>query len=99
MFPKLKELFDSHLDGITAELLAVGILTRYVASDPSSNAIIKEFHNGFAFLETIQQVNERCHKFFSAMYKIEGNFTLAADILKKRLKLSLLQKFNVSLDL
>ena len=89
----------THLDRIAAELLAVHLVTNDVATNPTSDNLIKEFHTGFLFLRNIQQVNERCHKFFRAMYKIGGNFALAADTVKEQLQVSLLEKFNISLDL
>ncbi len=43
-----KELFDTHLEKITTELLAVGLVSEYaVNSHPTSTALIKEFSAGF----------------------------------------------------
>ena len=99
LFPALQELFETDLNSIAAELLAVSLLTSRVARTPSFDVIINGFLSGFLFLKTIQQVSEHCHKFFRAMYKVGGVFTLAADSLKEQLQVSLLEKFNISLDL
>ena len=98
MFPELQRLFETDLNSIAAELLAVSLLTSRVAEHPVFHTIITGFLSGFLFLETIQQVNEHCHKFFRAMYKVGGVFSLAANSLKKRLNVSLLKDCNISLD-
>ena len=99
MFSELKELFESDLNSIAGELFAVCLLTSHVAESPSYAAIIKTFHNGFSFLKTIEQVTERCRKFFGAMYKVGGDFSLAADSIKEQLNVFVSQKFNVTLDI
>ena len=98
MYPELQQLFETDLDSIAAELLAVSLLTGRAARTPSFDVIINAFLTGFLFLETIKEVNERCRKFFNAMYKVGGDFSLAADRVKKRLNISLLKNFNISLD-
>ena len=96
----LTELFDTRLEKITTELLAVGLVSEYaVNSHPTSTALIKEYRAGFSFITTIVQLTERCNKFFNAMYKIRGGFSLAADTLKERINKSLMEKFNITLDL
>ena len=99
IFPELKELFETHLDRIAAELLAVHLVTNDVATNPTSDAIIRDFRSGFLFLKTIQQVNDHCCKFFRAMYKVGGAFTAAADSVKEQLNVSLSKNFNITLDL
>ena len=99
MFPELQRLFETDLNSIAAELLAVSLLTSRVAEHPVFHTIINSFFSGFLFLRTVQQINEHCRKFFRAMYKVGGVFSLAADSVKEQLKVSLLEKFNVTLDL
>ena len=78
IYPELKELFETHLDRIAAELLAVHLVTNDVATNPTSDAIIRDFHSGFLFFKTIQQVNDHC-------CKVGGAFTAAADSVKEQL--------------
>ena len=98
MYPELQQLFETDLDSIAAELLAVSLLTGRAARTPSFDVIINAFLTGFLFLGTIEEVNEHCRKFFNAMYKVGGVFNLAANSVKKRLNISLLDKFNISLE-
>ena len=94
----MQELFETDLNSIAAELLAVSLLTSRVARTPSFDVIINGFLSGFLFLKTIQQVNEHCRKFFGAMYKVGGVFGLAADTIKKQINVSLIKDYNIALD-
>ncbi len=96
MQPELHQLFDSDLKSIADQLLAVDLLTVENARNPSYHVINKAFFAGF-FLDTVDQINEHCRKFLSAMYNLGGSFRKAADIVKKRLNDSLVKNFNFSL--
>ena len=98
-FPALKDLFESNLEDIAGEMLAVNLITRHVAANPAFSAIIDGFFSGFSFLESMKDVEEWCNKFFSAFYSVGGPFVVAADNLKKQIKSVLLKKFNVSFNI
>ena len=75
-------------------MLAVGLITRRIAANPTFPVIIDGFFSGFSFLETVEDIEEWCKKFFSAFYNVGGSFVLAANSLKKQLQISL-KKLNV----
>ncbi len=76
--------------------MAVGLLTERVATNkPTFNDIMHGFNAGMPFLTSVALVNEHCNKFFDAMYKTGGNFSLAANTLRDQLKQSLLKLVNV----
>ncbi len=99
MIRELIILFETCLDHITSELFAVGLVVDAVARQPTPDAMINGFFALLAFTTTIVQLTEYCHKFFNAMYKVGGGFSLAADTLKERINNSLMEEFNITLDL
>ncbi len=104
VFSKLKQLFESAINSIAVELLAVGLLTTDQAritptTTPSADVIINAFLTGFLFLSTVERVTEHCHKFFNAMYNVGGGFHSAADSIKETINNSLLGNLKVKLDL
>ncbi len=99
LIPELKSLFETCIDSITSELLAVGLVADAVARQPTPDAIINGFFTLLAFITTIVKLTKRCNKFFDAMYKVGGGFSEAADTLKERINNSLMEKFNITLDL
>ncbi len=96
MIPELKSLFETCIDSITSELLAVGLVADAVARQPTPDAIINGFFALLAFTTTIVKLTEQCHKFFNAMYKVGGGFSFAADALKEHINNSLMKKFNIN---
>ncbi len=99
MFPELHSLFETCIDSITCELFVVGLVTNAVARQPTPDAIINGFFTQLAFITTIEKLTGYCNKFFNAMYKLGGGFSVAADTLKERINNSLMEKFNITLDL
>ena len=97
-FPKLKLLFENDLEDIAGEMLAVGLITRRIATRPSFDAIIQGFYSGFSFLEGMEEIRDWCEKLFSAMRKVGGAFTVAVVNVKKQLNHSLRNKLGVQFN-
>ena len=96
--PALRELFESDLQTVAGQLLAVSLITPNIAKNPSFDAIINGFLTGFAFLDTVEQVEERCRKFLGAFDNVGGSFVVAADSVKRQINISLKEKcvsFNI----
>ena len=82
-FAPLKDLFDNSMDRVAAELFTVGIISDEVKRNPSAISILQDFHTGFAFMKTIEKVEQHCRKFFGVFNKIGGPFTIAGNSLKQ----------------
>ncbi len=96
MYPRLQELFDGSPKSIAGELLAVGLLVNEHVQNPSYHVIINAFLNGFLFLDTVDQINEHCCKFLSAMNNVGGPFSTAAEYVRKKLNDSLVKNHNIT---
>ena len=99
-FAPLKNLFDPSMDAISAELFTVGIISNDVKNSPSTNTILQSFYSGFTFMNTIEEVQCHCRKFFSALDKMGGPFIIASNSLKHDIVKSISRNFdfNISFD-
>ena len=99
-FAPLKNLFEPSINRVTAELFTVGIISDEVQRNPSTNSILQDFYTGFAFMNTIEKVEQHCKKFFSIFDKMGGPFTIAGNSLKQDIAESISRNFdfNISFD-
>ena len=96
-FASLKNLFDPSMDAISAELFTVGIISNDVKNSPSTNTILQSFYSGFTFMNTIEEVQCHCRKFFSALDKMGGPFIIASNSLKQDIIKSIIRNFNFNI--
>ena len=68
LVPQLKDLIESDLEHVADQMLAVHLFPCHVSNNPSFTAIMKQFRNGFKFLETLDEVKDHCTKYFSMLY-------------------------------
>lgn len=100
-FANLQTLFsdEDNLKFFAGEMLAADIIPHHATTNPSFNSIINAFFCGFSFLESIEEIEDCCNKFFNAFHKLGGPFVKAANKVKKHLKSSVMEKLNVSLNI
>ena len=97
-FAPLKNLFEPSINRVAAELFTIGIISDEVQRNPSTNSILQDFYTGFAFMNTIEKVEQHCRKFFSVFNKIGGPFTIAGNSLKHDIGESISRNFDFNIS-
>ena len=76
-----------NLKVVAAEMLAAGIIPDHVANtqNPSFLAVVNGFLSGFLFLDSVEEIEDKCNRFLNALHKVGGPFVEAANKLRKAL--------------
>ena len=95
----LKFVCDRSLQTVSAEMFSAGLISNSVKDQQSFEDIISDFYNGFVFMKTIPQVEEHCKKFFSALHRLGGPFSLAGNAIKQSVLQMVDDKLGLSISL
>ena len=93
----LKNLFDSSIEAVSANLFEAGLISCPVMKDPCSESIIEDVNLYLMCLESLPQVLECCEKFFRALLSLGGPFVPAQKLLQKKIAWSIQKKFNIEM--
>ena len=95
----LSAIFQPSIKEIGAEMVQVGILPLTAGQNPAFETIISVFLAIVANANKLQEIKEKCEKFFSTFYLMGGPFVEAADNVKEKIRKSVQQKVGIELNI
>ena len=84
-YASLRGLIESSIEDFAAQMLSNKLITHQIQRNPSFNSIMECFLAGFEIHDELEEVQDYCHQFFSALYDIGGPIERMADKLKKKI--------------
>lgn len=90
---------DETLKEIARELNAVNIIGRAVQRSPTYDAMIGSFLNGINLKEDIEEIEEHSTKFFKSLSNVGGPVADVGNMIKKKWKKAVEDKFALELNI
>ena len=95
----LSAIFQPSIKEIGAQMVQVGILPLTAGQNPAFETIISIFLTMVANTNKLQEIKEKCEKFFSTFYNMGGPFVEAADNVKEKIRKSVKEKVGIVLNI
>ena len=95
----LSAIFQPSIKEIGAEMVQAGILPLTAGENSTFQTIITVFLAIVENANKLQEIKEKCQKFFSAFYRMGGPFVDAANSIKERIRKSVQDKVGIELNI
>ena len=94
----LSAIFKPSIKEIGVQMVQVGILPFTPGQNYSFETIISVFLAIVANANKLQEIKEKCEKFFSTFYEMGGPFVGAADNVKEKIRKSVKEKVGIEFN-